>query len=40
VYLGQKLRKEFLFEDRKDLHEKGNSLNIIASRKKYFVIRN
>jgi hypothetical protein len=39
VYLGQKVRKEFLFEGKKDLHEKSNSLNFIDSENKYFVIR-
>jgi len=39
VYLGQKVRKEFLFEDKKNLHEKSNSLNVIGSDKKYFVVR-
>lgn len=40
MYLGDEVRKEFLFEDKKDLHEKSNSQKFIDIDKKYFVIRN
>jgi hypothetical protein len=40
VYLGHNVRKGFLFENKKNLHEKSNSLNFTDSDKKYFVSRN